>query len=57
MKTVFMAWGPDIQQSKEIKAFKNIHVFPVLAELLGLEYAPEKIDGDERIVSKVLCKE
>src|SRR5699024_8506169 len=53
MNTVFLAWGPDIQENKKIKAFKNIHVFPLLAELLNLEYK-HKIDGDKRLVPLVL---
>lgn len=54
MKTVFTAWGPNIQKNKEIKTFKNIHVYPLLANLLGLEYDADKIDGDERLVDQVL---
>lgn len=55
MDTVFMAWGPDIQEGKQIEGFKNIHVYPLLAELLGLDYEHE-IDGDARLVPKVLKK-
>lgn len=55
MNTVFLAWGPDFQKEKKIKAFKNIHVFPLLAELLELEYN-HKIDGDKRLIPLVLKK-
>lgn len=55
MNTVFMAWGPDIQKGKQIEGFKNIHVYPLLAELLGLKYE-HKIDGDKRLLSKTLKK-
>lgn len=55
MNTVFMAWGPDIQNGKEIKAFQNIHVYPLLVKLLGLEYKHE-IDGDARLIKEVLKK-
>lgn len=54
METVFFAWGPNIQESKEIDSFKNIHLFPVLAELLGLDYDLDEIDGDDRLVEKIL---
>lgn len=53
MNTVFMAWGPQIKKSKKIKAFQNIHVYPLLAELLELDYSHE-IDGDKRLIKKVL---
>ena len=53
MNTVFMAWGPDIQIGKQIEGFEIIHVYPLLVELLGLEYEHE-IDGDSRLLPKVL---
>lgn len=55
MNTVFMAWGPNIQEGKEIESFQNIHVYPLLAELLGLTYDHE-IDGDARLLPKVIKK-
>lgn len=55
MNTVFLAWGPDIQASKTIKSFQNIHVFPLIANLLGLDY-DFNIDGDKRLVPLVLKK-
>ncbi|HLS31261.1 MAG TPA: ectonucleotide pyrophosphatase/phosphodiesterase [Flavobacteriaceae bacterium] len=53
MNTVFLAWGPDIQDSKTIKPFKNTHVFPLLAALLELDY-DFGIDGDDRLIPLVL---
>lgn len=53
MNTVFMAWGPNIQKGKQIESFKSIHVYPLLAELLGLKYE-HVIDGDSRLLPKVL---
>lgn len=55
MNTVFMAWGPNIKKGKQIPAFKNIHVYSLLTELLDLEYT-HKIDGDDRLSSQVLNK-
>lgn len=52
MNTVFMAWGPDIQKGKQIPAFQNIHVYPLLANLLGLNFTHD-IDGDTRLLPKV----
>lgn len=53
MNTVFLAWGPDIQESKTIEPFENIHVFPLIADLLGLDY-DFIIDGDKRLIPLVL---
>jgi len=53
MNTVFLAWGPDIKKNKEIQEFDNVHLYSLLAELLGLDY-DHKIDGDKRLLPKVL---
>lgn len=53
MNTIFMAWGPDIQKGKKIESFQNIHVYPLLVRLLGLDYTHE-IDGDTRLIPQVL---
>lgn len=53
MNTVFMAWGPDIKRGKTIEPFQNIHIYPLLAEILGLEY-DHPIDGDRRLIPQVM---
>lgn len=53
MNTIFMAWGPDILESKKIEPFQNTHVFPLMAELLQLEYN-HSIDGDKRLIPLIL---
>jgi len=53
MNAIFTAWGPQIQKAKKIDKFENIHIYPILTKLLGLE-TDEKIDGDERIALKIL---
>lgn len=53
MQTVFMAWGPHIQKHHKINSFKNIHIYPLLTELLQLDYH-HQIDGDQRLVPQVL---
>jgi hypothetical protein len=40
----FVATGPGIKQGATIPAFENIHIYPLLAELLGLTI-PADIDG------------
>lgn len=56
METIFMAWGPQIKKNHKIEAFQNIHVFPLMAKLLGLEY-DFAIDGDDRLIPEVLDRE
>ncbi len=54
MKTVFAAWGPQIKRHRKLEAFENVHLYPLLAHLLGLEYDSDTIDGDTRLVEEVL---
>lgn len=44
MHGVFVATGPGIKRGATIPAFENIHIYPLLAELLGLTLPPD-IDG------------
>ncbi|MEM9391733.1 MAG: ectonucleotide pyrophosphatase/phosphodiesterase, partial [Bacteroidota bacterium] len=53
MGAIFYAMGPAFK-SLEIKAFENIHVYPLMAEILGLEYDKRSIDGDLRVLESVL---
>ena len=39
----------------EIKAFENVNVYPLIAEILGLHYA-EKIDSNLKILKPILKK-
>lgn len=51
MNATFMMWGHEIKP-KKIQAFENIHIYPLLAKLLGLEIE-EKIDGDDRVIDMI----
>ncbi|WP_242928941.1 ectonucleotide pyrophosphatase/phosphodiesterase [Pontibacter vulgaris] len=53
MHATFYAWGPAFKAGQKISSFKNIHVYPLVAELLGLEYT-HKIDGKKKLSKKVL---
>lgn len=55
MKATFMAWGDDFKQGVEISAFRNIHVYPLVANILYLPIN-HKIDGKARVLKKVLLK-
>lgn len=53
MHTVFYAWGPAVKSGIEISAFESIHVYPVLSEILELQYI-EKIDGRKEVPLPIL---
>lgn len=44
MHGIFVATGPGIKKRATIPPFENIHIYPLLAELLGLTIPPD-IDG------------
>ncbi|MBM3814326.1 MAG: alkaline phosphatase family protein [Acidimicrobiia bacterium] len=44
MRGIFLAAGPGIRRGVRVPAFENVHVYPLVAHLLGLK-APEGIDG------------
>jgi len=49
MHGVFLAIGPGIEAGQTIPRFENIHVYPWIAGLLGLEPS-EPIDGDPAVL-------
>jgi len=53
MHGIFYAKGSKIKQGLSIPSFQNIHVYPLLAKILGLE-VPDGIDGDISVLEKVL---
>jgi predicted AlkP superfamily pyrophosphatase or phosphodiesterase len=53
MHATFYAWGPAFKKGLRIPSFENIHVYPLVAELLGLKYR-HKIDGSRKLVKEVL---
>ncbi len=55
MRASFAAWGPAFREGQVIDAFENVHVFPLITKILGLEYH-HKIDGDARLLESVLKK-
>lgn len=40
MHAIFLAMGPRIRPGSSIGAFENVHVYPLLSEILGLKSAP-----------------
>lgn len=53
MHATFMAWGPAFKQGKKLHAFENVHVYPLVAKILGLTYTG-KIDGRLSVLKKAL---
>ena len=53
MQAVFYAWGPQFKTHKKIGSFENIHVYPLVAKILGLSYT-EKIDGNIEVLENIL---
>src|SRR6185312_7880116 len=37
MKGIFYASGPNIKRGMKVPAFRNVNIYPFLAEILGLE--------------------
>lgn len=53
MHATFYAWGPAFKKQLEIDAFENVHVYPLIAHLLGLKVT-EKIDGSLKVLRPIL---
>ncbi|MBW8359400.1 MAG: ectonucleotide pyrophosphatase/phosphodiesterase [Weeksellaceae bacterium] len=53
MKATFVASGPAFKQKKKIGEFRNVDIYPLVAEILGLEIT-ESIDGTKATAKKVL---
>lgn len=53
MQAVFYAWGPAFKSGLTINAFENVHVYPLVAKILGLAYH-HKIDGNIKVLASIL---
>lgn len=53
MHTIFYAEGEAIKSNYEIESFENIHIYPFVANLLGLP-VPSDIDGREEVLEGIL---
>lgn len=56
MRASFQAWGPAFKQGQRIPGFENIHVYPLIASILGLKYEEGKIDGKKEVLEKITEK-
>ncbi|MEE1885146.1 ectonucleotide pyrophosphatase/phosphodiesterase [Pedobacter flavus] len=53
MEATFLAWGPSFKEGIRINTFKNIHIYPLVAKLLGLQIT-DKIDGELKVLEPIL---
>jgi predicted AlkP superfamily pyrophosphatase or phosphodiesterase len=53
MNAIFMAWGPDFKQHLRIPTFENVHVYPLVARILGLDIT-QPIDGNVDVLGGTL---
>jgi len=50
MGAIFYAKGPNFKKNKQISAFENIHIFPLISKLLELDYSHLTIDGSIEVL-------
>ena len=54
MRASFMAWGPAFKKGLTIDDFENVHVYPIVAKILGLDYNEKNIDGRLNVLNTIL---
>jgi len=54
MYATFYAWGPAFKQHLKISRFENIHIYPLIATILGLTYNEDEIDGKLKVLKPLL---
>lgn len=55
MHAIFYANGPAFRQGLTIPSFRNVHVYPLVCEILGLPIPPG-IDGRKEVLQGILAK-
>ncbi|MBX2931409.1 MAG: alkaline phosphatase family protein [Chitinophagaceae bacterium] len=53
MQATFYAWGPLFKEKYTLQNFENVHVYPLIANMLGLPIT-HKIDGKLEVLEKIL---
>lgn len=54
MDALFLAAGPAIRTGARVETFDNVHVYPLLARLIGIE--PRPSDGDPAVLAPILAE-
>lgn len=52
MRAIFLAEGPDIRAGYRLKPFENVNIYPLLAQILGLQTG--KVDGSLKVLRGML---
>jgi predicted AlkP superfamily pyrophosphatase or phosphodiesterase len=55
MRSIFLVMGPKIPSGRTIAPFENIHIYPFIAELLGIEPS-KQIDGQRGLLKKRIMR-
>jgi hypothetical protein len=53
MRGIFFAAGPDLKAGLTVEEFQNIHIYPLIAHILGLTM-PAGIDGQFSVLAPIL---
>jgi hypothetical protein len=53
MHGIFYANGPAIREGWKIDRFENIHIYPMICQILGLPI-PKDIDGKAEVLEPIL---
>ena len=53
VRAIFCAWGPAFKQHTVITPFPNVDIYPLVAQILGLNIT-DKIDGTKELANEVL---
>ncbi len=53
MRGIFFAAGPDLKTGVTVEEFQNIHIYPLIAHILGLN-VPSGIDGQFSVLAPIL---
>ena len=54
MRATFIAWGPAFKKGITIDGFENVHIYPLVAHILGLPIDEKKIDGNFKVLAPIL---
>ncbi|BDD08355.1 alkaline phosphatase family protein [Fulvitalea axinellae] len=52
MGAIFYAYGDNIKANQKLDAFRNIHVYPLMCRILGLDI-PDDVDGDPAVLDSI----
>ncbi len=56
MHGIFYAVGPNIKAKLKIDPFENIHIYPMIANLLDLDYDSTSIDGRHTVLENMILE-